>query len=149
MDDVTQNERMPVAFYSCGSLGRCGRQVTAIIPLPLIADYSCGCMDYGFRRPKEAWEASDGAVHMLKELARAAPETVPELLPKLAQIAELDGFEACRTLQATIWRQLPLIAQGLGKKVRNSSPMAELPSQQGGARIMLCMQEAPVRSERS
>ncbi len=27
-------------------------------------------MDYGFRRPKEKWEASDGAVYLLRELAQ-------------------------------------------------------------------------------
>lgn len=27
-------------------------------------------MDYGFRRPKEPWEASDGAVYLLRELAQ-------------------------------------------------------------------------------
>ncbi len=77
-------------------------------------------MDYGFRRPKEAWEASDGAVHLLSELSSAAPETVPEFLPELAQVAALEDFEACRSLQTTIWKQLPQIAQGLGKKVRKS-----------------------------
>ena len=81
------------------------------------ADYSCGCMDYGFRRPKEAWEASDGAVHLLKDLAERAPEAVPEFMPKLADIAALDDFEACRSLQTTIWKQLPPIAKGLGKRV--------------------------------
>ena len=81
------------------------------------ADYSCGCMDYGFRRPKEAWEASDGAVHLLKELSERAPEAVPEFMPELAELAALEDFEACRSLQTTIWNQLPCIAKGLGKRV--------------------------------
>ena len=38
-------------------------------------DYSCGCMDYGFRRPKENWEASDGAVYLLRELAQVGSMT--------------------------------------------------------------------------
>ena len=83
-------------------------------------------MDYGFRRPKEAWEASDGAVHMLRQLAGAAPESIPEFLPELAQIAGLDGFEAYCALQTTIWKQLPLIAQGLSKKVRGSQSMSDV-----------------------
>ncbi len=74
-------------------------------------------MDYGFKRPKEAWEASDGAVHLLKELSRTSPEAVPEFMPELSEIAALEDFEACRSLQATIWKDLPLIAQGLGKRV--------------------------------
>jgi hypothetical protein len=27
-------------------------------------------MDYGFRRPKEPWEATDGAIYLLRELAQ-------------------------------------------------------------------------------
>ena len=100
-------------------------------------------MDYGFRRPKEAWEASDGAVHMLTELARAAPDSVPEFLPELAQMAGLEGFEACRALQATVWKQLPLIAQGLGKKVQSPQSTCEAPSWRGGGKPPLRMQERP------
>lgn len=37
-----------------------------------LADYSCGCMDYGFKRPKEPWEASDGAVYLLRELSQVS-----------------------------------------------------------------------------
>ena len=85
-------------------------------------------MDYGFRRPKEAWEASDGAVHLLKELAERAPEAVPEFMHKLADIAALEDFEACRSLQTTIWKQLPPIAKGLGKRVSHllSSTIASM-----------------------
>lgn len=90
--------------------------------IPHDADYSCGCMDYGFRRPKEAWEASDGAAHLLKELSERAPEAVPEFLPELADIAALEDFEACRSLQTTIWKQLPCIAKGLGKRVGHLAP---------------------------
>ena len=110
--------------------------------LPPVADYSCGCMDYGFRRPKEAWEASDGAVHILSELARAAPESVPEFLPELARVAGLDGFEACRALQATIWKQLPLMAQGLGKKVQSAPDIREVSSWEGHAKAVLRIREA-------
>ena len=85
------------------------------------ADYSCGCMDYGFRRPREPWEASDGAARTLAELADgAAPGVVPELLPALAEAARMDHFRRCRQLQETIWRGLPRIAAGLGKRVRHS-----------------------------
>ena len=99
-------------------------------------------MDYGFRRPKEAWEASDGAVHMLTQLARAAPESVPKFLPELAQVAGLDCFEACRALQATIWKQLPLVAQGLGKKVQSQQSICSALSWRGCGKPLLCMQEA-------
>lgn len=35
-----------------------------------------GCMDHGFTRQREPWEASDGAVYLLRELAQAASNTV-------------------------------------------------------------------------
>ncbi|KAK9841641.1 hypothetical protein WJX74_009256 [Apatococcus lobatus] len=79
-------------------------------------DYSCGCMDYGVRRPKEPWEASNGAVYLMREVAAMAPAEVAALLPQLASIAALDSFAGCRHLQETIWRQLPSIASSLGKR---------------------------------
>ena len=83
------------------------------------ADYSCGCMDYGFRRAREPWEASDGAARALVELAGgAAPAAVPDFLPALAEVARLDHFRRCRQLQETVWCGLPRIAAGLGKRVR-------------------------------
>ena len=116
------------------------------------ADYSCGCMDYGFRRPKEAWEASDGAVHLLKELSERAPETVPEFMPALADLAALEDFEACRGLQTTIWKQLHPIAKGLGKRVghRGFNTHSSVAQQEawGGMRVAssLCKQSMHVRN---
>ena len=76
-------------------------------------------MDYGFRRPREPWEAADGAARALAELAAgAAPAAVPEFLPALAEAARADHFRRCRQLQETVWRALPRIAAGLGKRAR-------------------------------
>ena len=75
-------------------------------------------MDYGIRRAKEAWEASDGAVYLLRELACVRPNAAVQFLPDLAALALLEHFPQCRTLQETIWRTLPQIAQALGKRVR-------------------------------
>ncbi|KAK9823094.1 hypothetical protein WJX72_000228 [[Myrmecia] bisecta] len=79
-------------------------------------DYSCGCMDYGIRRAKEPWEASDGAIYLLRELAEAAPQHVPEFLPVFAEVVRLDHYAHCRQLQETAWKQLPKIAKSLGKR---------------------------------
>ncbi len=49
---------------------------------------------------------------------QVAPETVPEFLPGLAEVASLQHFSHSRNLQETIWNQLPAIAAGLGKRVR-------------------------------
>ncbi len=76
-------------------------------------------MDYGFRRPREPWEATDGAARALAALAAgAAPAAVPALLPALAEAARVDHFRRCRQLQATVWRALPRIFHGLGKRAR-------------------------------
>ena len=74
-------------------------------------------MDYGFKRDREPWEASDGAVYLLAGLAEVAPAEVPPLLPQLAELATLDHFPQARSLQATTWHQLPTILNSLGKKV--------------------------------
>ena len=87
-----------------------------------IADYSCGCMDYGFKRPKEPWEAADGAVYLLAGLSEVQPAQVPPLMPLLAEVALLDHWPQARSLQTTIWTQVPHIMKGLGKQV--SIPVA-------------------------
>lgn len=74
-------------------------------------------MDYGFKREKQPWEASDGAVYLLAGLAEVAPQEVPGFMPSLAEVALLDHWPQSRALQATIWRQVPHIMHGLGKQV--------------------------------
>lgn len=74
-------------------------------------------MDYGFKREKQPWEASDGAVYLLAGLAEVAPQEVPGFMLSLAEIALLDHWPQSRALQATIWRQVPRIMHGLGKQV--------------------------------
>ena len=81
------------------------------------ADYSCGCMDYGYRRDKEPWEASDGAVFLLSGLAEFAPQTIASFMPTLADISLLDNFPQASSLQTTIWNELPIIMRGMGKRV--------------------------------
>ena len=75
-----------------------------------------GCVDHGFAREKEPWEASDGAVYMLRELSAVAPEQVVAFLPGLADISRLCHFSHCLVLQENIWKQLPVIAKNVGKK---------------------------------
>ncbi|KAG7667191.1 hypothetical protein NADE_003012 [Nannochloris sp. 'desiccata'] len=75
-----------------------------------------GCMDHGFARDKEPWEATDGCIYMIRELAGVAPDQVPQFLPGLAEAARLTHFNHCLNLQETLWRNLPEIAKGIGKK---------------------------------
>jgi len=53
------------------------------------------------RRPRQLWEASDGAVLLVRELAAAAPTAATEFLPTVAELAGLDGFAHCCHLQVS------------------------------------------------
>ena len=154
------NEKVPVRLF------------LSVVTLPA-ALLTCLC------RAKEPWEASDGAVYMLRELsgepvmhsghshvqlariqtsrelvlftqpqpqpwylglspqlpaplwpasdsilsdatarcAAVAPASVPEFLPALAELARLQHFAHAANLHETIWKQLPVIAENVGKKV--------------------------------
>jgi len=76
-----------------------------------------GCMDHGFAREREPWEASDGALYLLRELADVAPKEVPRFLPMVTEIASLQHFAYAPSLQETLWKCLPKIARSIGKKV--------------------------------
>lgn len=73
-------------------------------------------------RPRQAWEASDGAVYLLRHLTEVMPQQALEFLPLLAHIAALNHFPQARNLQETIWKQLGAIMQALGKRVSVTSP---------------------------
>eukprot|EP00854_Cymbomonas_tetramitiformis_P005490 gene5490-6653_t len=77
-----------------------------------------GCMDHGFSREKEPWEASDGAIYLLRELAAVAPEAVLKLLPELVEVSRVDhrSFQHYYNLLETLWKQLPAIAKHVGKR---------------------------------
>lgn len=67
------------------------------------------------RRTKEPWEVSDGAVHLVREIAATSPDVAAPLLPRLADLARLRHFEHSAKLRETIWNCLPLLADRLGK----------------------------------
>ena len=104
-------------MYSCGSLApklKRGRR-------------GVGCMDHGYCRPKEPWEDTDGCVYLVRELSRVAPGRGANYLPKLAAALEScfitppEGYRVARfagaeTLEQTIWKQLPAIAELVGKR---------------------------------
>jgi len=76
-----------------------------------------GCVDHGFAREREPWEASDGAVYMLRELSGVAPaEEVVRFMPTLAEVSRLTHFSHCLNLQETVWKVLPVVASRVGKK---------------------------------
>ena len=81
------------------------------------ADYSCGCMDYGFKRPKEPWEASDGAVYLLAGQKCTHTSTLLRALPcsRVVHVQLLSGeaandLEMGRPGRGSARRSAPLVA---------------------------------------
>eukprot|EP00850_Spirogloea_muscicola_P019293 SM000187S03910 [mRNA] locus=s187:114336:121099:- [translate_table: standard] len=77
--DNDQNLHTDQTMYSCGSL-------TAKAGSTTMLARGGGCMDHGFSRAKEPWEASDGAIYLLKELALASPHQALQFMPTLADL---------------------------------------------------------------
>lgn len=77
-------------------------------------------MDYGYRRDKELWEISDGAVFLVSALAEVTPAAIGVFMPMLADLALSDAFLQFTSLHTTIWKELPHIMNGMGKKVRKN-----------------------------
>ena len=107
--------------YSCGSLapklrkGGAGR---------------IGCMSCFVDRPKAPWEATDGCIYLLRELCMRFANgddterddvvmTDAILLPlmtELADVCRLSHFPQSDDLRTTLWRQMPPMAEALGKR---------------------------------
>eukprot|EP00850_Spirogloea_muscicola_P014971 SM000111S18794 [mRNA] locus=s111:183250:196627:+ [translate_table: standard] len=137
--DNDQNLHTDQTMYSCGSL-------TAKAGSTTMLARGGGCMDHGFSRAKEPWEASDGAIYLLKELALASPHQALQFMPTLADLVcfrfqpalstfmskyiddvknyAVTVFGDCRTrhfghyhnLLETLYKQLPHIAEHIGKR---------------------------------
>ncbi|KAF6254565.1 ARM repeat-containing protein [Scenedesmus sp. NREL 46B-D3] len=99
-------------MFSCGSLS--ARFSTERLVR------SDGCNDYGFARAKEPWEGSDGAIHMVKELAAVAPAAAAQFIPQVADLARLATFQHAYNMHESIWRGLPALAASLGVKAFKS-----------------------------
>ena len=107
--------------YSCGSLapklrkGGAGR---------------IGCSSCVVDRPKAPWEATDGCIYLLRELCvRFAniddseredvimnDKILLPLMTELADVCRLAHYPQSDDLRTTLWRQLPPIAEALGKR---------------------------------
>eukprot|EP00963_Diacronema_lutheri_P014078 scaffold2858_cov659-Pavlova_lutheri.AAC.49 len=98
-DGMRDNQTM----FSCGSLAPKLRR-------------GSGCMDHGFQREKEPWEASDGAICLVAELSCVIPDKVLVYMEPLSELAYVRHFSHYYNLQETLWRKLPIIAENVGKK---------------------------------
>ena len=99
-DKTTHTDQL---MFSCGSLA------------PKLKRGADCCGDYGMSRPAEAWEASDGSIYLIRELASVSPESVIQFMGTLAELGELTHFPHYVTLHETLWKCLPDIASSLGK----------------------------------
>jgi len=91
------------ALFSCGSLAPKLKRATR-----------CGCMDHGFSRPQEPWEKTDGAVHLLAQLAAISNRKALKFVPTLIEIARARNFSHFHHLQMTVWQVVPVLAKKLG-----------------------------------
>lgn len=91
-------------MYSCGSLAPKLRR-------------GGGCMDHGFVRAREPWESSDGAAHLLAELAVHAPALAEQHIPALVELLGVSSFAQHGLLKEAIFKDLFRFAQALGKRV--------------------------------
>ena len=90
-------------MFSCGSLA------------PKLRKAGVGCMDHGVSRPAEPWESTDGALHLLAELALLG-EPIADTLATVAEVVtipEEKQFPHYSALLLTFWRRLHDVAQGL------------------------------------
>ena len=116
-NDIDQHTNSQL--YSCGSLapklrkGGAGR---------------IGCSDCLITRPKAPWEATDGCIYLLRELCTRfcyvgagegivfTDETLLPIFTELLDVCRVKHFPQSDDLRATLWKQLPIIAQAMGKQ---------------------------------
>lgn len=102
-------------LYSCGSLAPKLKKKAGAGRI--------GCTNCGIDRPKAPWEATDGCIYLLRELALRIDQfeflndgVLLPLLTELADVCRVQHFPQADELRATLWKQLPVIAQALGKQ---------------------------------
>ena len=89
-----------------------------------------GCSSCVVDRPRQPWEATDGIIYMLRELCVRFPnvddseredvvmsdKVLLPLMTELADVSRLSHYPQSDDLRTTLWRQLPSIAEAIGKR---------------------------------
>jgi hypothetical protein len=90
-----------------------------------------GCMSCFIDRPRSPWEATDGCVYLLRELcvrfanadaavrsdvAVLGDDILLPLMTELADVCRLSHYPQSDDLRTTLWKQLPPIAEAMGKR---------------------------------
>lgn len=111
-------------LYSCGSLAPKLKKGQAP------GAGRIGCSSCVVDRPKAPWEATDGCIYLIRELCvRFANQDDTDkedvvmsdavllpLMTELADVGRLSHYPQSDDLRTTLWRQLPVIAEALGKR---------------------------------
>lgn len=85
-----------------------------------------GCSSCDITKERELWQATDGCIYLVRELVvRCAPEDaalklsdaeIQEWLRNMVDVCRVQHFPQADDMRATLWRQVPLMAQALGKE---------------------------------
>ena len=99
-------------LYSCGSLApKLNKNAHKS------ANRVAGCSDCQVTRDKCEWEATDGAIYMIRELCSFCDDKVLEpIIKELADVIRVNHFPQADELRATVWKQLPEMCTKLGKQ---------------------------------
>lgn len=90
------------ALFSCGSLAPKMKRATR-----------CGCMDHGFSRPQEPWEKTDGAIHLLGQLAAISSQKTFKLVPLLMEAIRIRHFRHFHLYAMTVWSNMAILCEKL------------------------------------
>mmetsp|Transcript_30782 Transcript_30782/g.31331 ORF Transcript_30782/g.31331 Transcript_30782/m.31331 type:complete len:751 (+) Transcript_30782:229-2481(+) len=91
------------------------------------ADWGC-CLDCVVVREGRPWESSDGAVFLLREMAKAFPAEAESFLPRVWALLDVSHFRDCDKLHTSVLQQLPGILERVGKKATKRDLADHLPA---------------------
>lgn len=78
-----------------------------------------GCMNCAVEAPHQLWEASEGMVHLMTELAQLDATQLPlaELMPSLAKAYACSQYRHHHLLKQRVCERLPELTKALGKEL--------------------------------
>jgi hypothetical protein len=131
LEDTPDPAFMNQTMYSCGSVApktfkRRDRPPVKLMIAPPVAGKDSGCMNCNVDTPHQMWEASEGMVHLLTELAElvaAQPEmahreeradALAATLPSLAKAFACSQYRHHYLLKQRVLERLPALTKALG-----------------------------------
>ena len=79
-----------------------------IIKMKQKGSWGC-CLDCLEIQKNNPWEASDGCVYLIRELATINPEIAFQYLPQIYELLQLQGYRNCHKLHTTIFNQVNIL----------------------------------------